>query len=56
MVHATDKKPKKNENTLEPHPDPSVKWVKTHEAGCLSGVRYSNATQIQIVADTVAPH
>lgn len=52
MVHATDRKPKKKENTLEPHPEPSVKWVKTHVAGCLSGVRYSRAMQMQMVAQT----
>jgi hypothetical protein len=53
MVQATDKKPRKKENTFEPHPDPSVKWVKTHDAGFLSGVRYSKATQMQIVAHTI---
>ena len=37
---------------MEFHPDPSVKWVKTHEAGCLSGVKYIKAIQIPIVAQT----
>ena len=45
--------PSKNENTLDPHPDPSVKCVKTQVAGCLSGVNHNSTKQIQKVAATV---
>lgn len=52
MVQATEIKPRRNENPFEPHPDPSVTWVNTHVADCLSGVRISNAAHIPIDAKT----
>lgn len=52
MVHATARKPRKKEKILEPHPEPSVKWVNTQLAGCLSGVAYMRTKQMAIVAET----
>jgi hypothetical protein len=46
-------KPRRKEKSLEPQPDPSVTWVKTQLAGCLSDVLYRRAKQIHIVAATM---
>lgn len=44
--------PRRNENPLLPHPDPSMTVVKTHVGLCLFGVRMRRAIQIQIEAMT----
>ena len=44
--------PRRNENILEPHPEPSVTCVKTHFADCFSGVNSKMATQIPADART----
>jgi hypothetical protein len=53
MVHATARNPSRKLKPLFPHPEPSVKWVKTHLALCFSGVSMSNETQIAIDASTL---
>lgn len=53
MVQATEMNPRRNENPLEPHPEPSVTVVKTHLADCFSGVSTSSAIQMPIDARTV---
>jgi DNA-binding transcriptional regulator LsrR (DeoR family) len=45
-------KPRRKEKSLEPQPEPSVMWVNTHIAGCLSGVLYKSAMQMMTVAVT----
>lgn len=49
----TDRKPRRNEKPLDPHPDPSVTVVNTHLADCFSGVKTKIATQMPIVARTI---
>lgn len=51
MVHATEINPSKNEKTLDPHPEPSVKCVKTQLADCFSGEE-SRTKQMTMVAVT----
>ena len=51
MVQATEMNPSRNENILDPHPDPSVKCVKTQLADCLSGEE-SRTKQMTMVAVT----
>ena len=45
--------PRRNENILEPHPEPSVTCVKTHFADCFSGVNSKMTTQIPTDARTL---
>jgi hypothetical protein len=52
MVHATERKLSRNENPV-PHPEPFVKFVKTHFALCLFGVRTRREIQIAIDAKTL---
>jgi hypothetical protein len=52
MVHATERKPRRNEKPLLPQPEPSMTVVNTHVGLCLFGVRMRSAMQIAIDAMT----
>lgn len=51
MVQATDINPRRKEKSLDPHPEPSVKCVKTQPADCFSGEE-SRTKQMTMVAVT----
>src|ERR1700710_2650109 len=52
MTHATERKLRRKEKPT-PHPEPLVKWVKTHFAFARLGVRTRRVIQIAIVAITL---